>query len=398
MKRFPFKILFFCIFLPPVCYMLTIMLMEGYLKQRELGRLNGLVIQNPEALYEGRYSVKEEINRNIREYLSRSLKYKLGVRTYILVKTKDDRILYPADFGRGSLSENYFSEPQAESLNYQEMAAENYRILNDGLDVSVDVRIKHNSWLSNSILVLYIFVALLIIRKYIWKGLEETEAQDKEQQKLINRLSDQLQEAESRLKQVGAKEEEYLGRIAQLNQDKESLSEDIDGLLEEMEGLETGLQDHRKLKEEMEFQVLELKEELETQKEKLQKPKKKKKSLENTGKRFSVLYKNLAFTDRALEGFLSLTDDFQLKAEELIHKLNENDNQITVKRKVFGKGGKMNVLEALFAYSGRIYYQKDTQAKLKVLAVGTKNTQEKDLVYLQRSEVRAPEVSGNLRN
>ena len=392
MKRFPFKILFFCIFLPPVCYMLTIMLMEGYLKQRELGRLNDLVIQNPEALYEGRYSVKEEINRNIREYLSRSLKYKLGVRTYILVKTKDDRILYPADFGRGSLNESYFSEPNSESLNYPEVAAENYRILNDGLDVSVDVRIKHNSWLSNSILVLYIFVALLIIRKYIWKGLAETEAQDKEQQERINGLSDQLEEAESKLKQVGAKEEEYLGRIAQLNQDKESLSEDIDGLLEEMEGLETGLQDHRKLKEEMEFQVLELKEELETQKEKLQKPKKKKKSLENTGKRFSVLYKNLAFTDRALEGFLSLTDDFQLKAEELIHKLNEDDNQITVKRKVFGKGGKMNVLEALFAYSGRIYYQKDTQAKLKVLAVGTKNTQEKDLAYLQRSEVRAPEV------
>jgi hypothetical protein len=383
MRRFPFKILFFCIFLPPVCYMLTLMVLEGYLKQRELGKLNDLVIQNPEALYEGRYSVKEEVNRNIREYLSGSFKYKLGVRTDILVKTKDDRILYPAHFGRESLNETYFSEPQAESLNYPEVASENYRILNEGLDLSGDVRIKHNSWLSNSILVLYIFVALLIIRKYIWKGLEETEAQDKAQQERINRLSYQLQEAESRLKQVGAKEEEYVEKIARLSQDKESLSEDIDGLLEEMQQLETGLQDHRKLKEEMEFQVLELKEELETQKEKLQKPKKKKKSLENTGKRFSVLYKNLAFTDRALEGFLSLTDDFQLKAEEVIHKLNEDDNQITVKRKVFGKGGKMNVLEALFAYSGRIYYQKDTQAKLKVLAIGTKNTQEKDLAYLE---------------
>jgi hypothetical protein len=383
MRRFPFKILFFCIFLPPVCYMLTLMVLEGYLKQRELGKLNDLVIQNPEALYEGRYSVKEEVNRNIREYLSGSFKYKLGVRTDILVKTKDDRILYPAHFGRESLNETYFSEPQAESLNYPEVASENYRILNEGLDLSGDVRIKHNSWLSNSILVLYIFVALLIIRKYIWKGLEETEAQDKAQQERINRLSYQLQEAESRLKQVGAKEEEYVEKIARLSQDKESLSEDIDGLLEEMQQLETGLQDHRKLKEEMEFQVLELKEELETQKEKSRKPKKKKKSLENTGKRFSVLYKNLAFTDRALGGFLSLTDDFQLKAEEVIHKLNEDDNQITVKRKVFGKGGKMNVLEALFAYSGRIYYQKDTQAKLKVLAIGTKNTQEKDLAYLE---------------
>ena len=383
MKRFPFKILFFCIFLPPVCYMLTLMLLEGYLKKRETSRLNDLVIQNPEALYEGRYTIKEEINRNIREYLSRSFKYKLGVRTHILVKTKDDRILYPAHFGRESLNETYFSEPHSESLNYPEVGAENYRILNEGLDLSVDVRIKHNSWLSKSILVLYIFIAVLIIRKFIWKGLEETEAQDKEQQKRIRRLSDQLQEAESKLKQVGAKEEEYVERIARLSRDKEALSEDIDGLLEEMESLESGLQDHRKLKEEMEFQVLELKEELESQREKLQKPKKMKKSLENTGKRFGVLYKNLAFTDRAVEGFLSLTDDFQLKAEEVIHKLNEDDSQIPVKRKVFGKGGKMNVLEVLFAYSGRVYYQKDTQAKIKVLAIGTKNTQEKDLAYLE---------------
>ena len=383
MKRFPFKILFFCIFLPPVCYMLTLMLLEGYLKKRETSRLNDLVIQNPEALYEGRYTIKEEINRNIREYLSRSFKYKLGVRTHILVKTKDDRILYPAHFGRESLNETYFSEPHSESLNYPEVGAENYRILNEGLDLSVDVRIKHNSWLSNSILVLYIFMAVLIIRKFIWKGLEETEAQDKEQQKRIRRLSDQLQEAESKLKQVGAKEKEYVERIARLSRDREALSEGIDGLLEEMESLETGLQDHRKLKEEMEFQVLELKEELESQREKLQKPKKMKKSLENTGKRFGVLYKNLAFTDRAVEGFLSLTDDFQLKAEEVIHKLNEDDSQIPVKRKVFGKGGKMNVLEVLFAYSGRVYYQKDTQAKIKVLAIGTKNTQEKDLAYLE---------------
>ena len=383
MKRFPFKILFFCIFLPPVCYMLTITFLEGYLKKRESSRLNDLVIQNPEALYEGRCTVKEGINRNIRGYLSRSFKYKLGVRTHILVKTKDDRILYPAHFGRESLNETYFSEPHSESLNYPEVAAENYRILNEGLDLSVDVRIKHNSWLSNSILVLYIFIAVLIIRKFIWKGLEETEAQDKEQRQRIGRLSDQLQEAESKLKQVGAKEEEYVERIARLSRDKEALSEDIDGLLEEMERLETGLQDHRKLKEEMELQVLEFKEELESQREKLQKPKKKKKSLENTGKRLGVLYKNLAFTDRAVEGFLSLTDDFQLKAEEFIHKLNEDESRIPVKRKVFGKGGKMNVLEVLFAYSGRIYYQKDTQAKIKVLAIGTKNTQEKDLAYLE---------------
>jgi hypothetical protein len=92
------------------------------------------------------------------------------------------------------------------------------------------------------------------------------------------------------------------------------------------------------------------------------------------------------FTERAVEGFNSLTDEFQLKAEELIHRINEDDSTVSVKRKVFGKGGKMNVLEVDFSYSGRIYYQKDSQAKTRILAIGTKTTQDQDLAYLEREK------------
>ena len=385
MKRFPFKILFFCIFLPPVCYMLTLNLLEGYLKNRETIKLNSLIIQNPEALYEGRYTVNEEINRNIRQYLGRSFKYKLGVRTHILVKTKDDRILYPTQylFGKESFDDTYFSKPHPESLNYPEVASENYRILNEGLILSVDVRIRHNSWLSNTILVLYIFIALLIIRKFIWKGIEETEARDEEQQRHIQKLSNDLAQAQSRLREEKTRETDLLERINSLNRDKKDLSKDVDGLLEEMERLEAGLQDHRRIKEETEQEVLRLMEELDQQKEIFEKPKKKKKKVDTTAKRFNVLYRNLAFTDRAVEGFLALNDEFQLKAEEVIHKLNEDDAQVPVKRKVFGKGGKMNVREVRFAYSGRIYFQQNSQARTKILTIGTKNTQQRDLAYIE---------------
>jgi hypothetical protein len=347
--------------------------------------LNALIIQNPEALYEGRYTVNEEINRNIRQYLSRSLKYKLGVRTHILVKTKDDRILYPTQlpFGRESLDETYFSKPYPESLNYPEVASENYRILNEGLILSVDFRIKHNSWLSNAILVLYIFIALLIIRKFIWKGIEETEAKDKEQQILIQHLSKDLARAQSRLREEKSRENNLLERLSALKREKKDLSKDVDGLLEEMERLEARLHDQRRIKEETELQVLRLMEELDQQKEKLEKPKKKKKRVDTTAKRFNVLYRNLAFTDRALEGFLALNDEFQLKAEEVIHKLNEDDAQVPVKRKVFGKGGKMNVREVRFAYSGRIYFQQNSQSRTRILTIGTKNTQQRDLAYIE---------------
>jgi len=307
------------------------------------------------------------------------------VRTHILVKTKDDRILYPTQylFGKESFDDTYFSKPHPESLNYPEVASENYRILDEGLILSVDVRIRHNSWLSNTILVLYIFIALLIIRKFIWKGIEETEARDEEQQRHIQKLSNDLAQAQSRLREEKTRETDLLERINSLNRDKKDLSKDVDGLLEEMERLEAGLQDHRRIKEETEQEVLRLMEELDQQKEIFEKPKKKKKKVDTTAKRFNVLYRNLAFTDRAVEGFLALNDEFQLKAEEVIHKLNEDEAQVPVKRKVFGKGGKMNVREVRFAYSGRIYFQQNSQARTKILTIGTKNTQQRDLAYIE---------------
>ncbi|MBW1704757.1 MAG: hypothetical protein JRJ86_06275 [Deltaproteobacteria bacterium] len=384
MKQFPFKILFISIFLPPICYLLTLHMLEGYFQKREAAKLNQIIIQDFEALYEGRYTVKEEINRNIGEYLSRSLMFTLGVRMHILLKTKDEHILYPALFRKdlnSPHSEDNYSELPTRSLNFVEVASENYRILNQGLILSVDVRIKHNSWLSNSVLVFYVFLFVLILRRFIKKGIREVERQETEQKNLIQRLSDQLTLAEKRLKQAKGKEDNYLGRIENLKKEKKELSKDVDVFMEEMEGLESGLKEQRELKEEMEFEVIQLKEDMDRLKVKFKKPKQKKKA-ETTHKRFKVLYKNLIFTDRAVEGFLSLTDGFQLKAEEVIHKLNEDDTQVTVKRKVFGKGGKMNILEADFSYSGRIYYQKDSQHKTTVVTIGTKNTQEKDLAYI----------------
>jgi chromosome segregation ATPase len=193
-------------------------------------------------------------------------------------------------------------------------------------------------------------------------------------------LTARLRDAESRLTGAETKEAEYLERITALKRDRSDLARDIDGLLEEIEKQEAGLGEQTRLKEEMAEQVLELRAEMERL---ALKPKKKKKKVDSAAKRFTVLYKNLAFTERALEGFLDLTEDFQLKAEEVIHKLNQDESAVSVKRKVFGKGGKMNVLEVAFSYSGRIYYQKDSGNKKAIVAIGTKNTQEKDLAYLE---------------
>ena len=181
MKHFPFKTLFFCIFLPPIVYAITLQGLEGYLKKHETSNINKILIQHQEALFEGRYTLEDEINRNIGEYLGGNIKYKLGIRIHILVKTRDDRILYPTrysvDTGDSSQLDDFSRLPN-ESLNYMDVASENYRYLNEGLVLSVDVTIRHNSWLSNAILICYVFLSLLIIRNIIKRGLRENEKRD----------------------------------------------------------------------------------------------------------------------------------------------------------------------------------------------------------------------------
>ncbi|MBW1922177.1 MAG: hypothetical protein JRF59_04350 [Deltaproteobacteria bacterium] len=381
MNRFPYRILFLCIFLPPLCYILTIQGLESYWQRRESERLNRIIVQDQEALYEGRYSLVEEINRNIGKYLSESLKYRLGVRARILVKTGDNRILYPvAELEPGTAGTE---DDPLDAAHYMAVATENYRLLNEGLVVSLNLKVAHNSWISNSILLVYLLAAALVLRAFVRRGMRRVEALEADRRAVIERLSGQLDQTRGALKEIEAKQNGYLRRIEHLSKDKEGLSKDVDALLEEMEELETGLQSQKDLKEELEQEALRLREELDRLRAKTRHPRKRQKQAAAAAKRFRVLYKNLTFTERALTGFSGLTGEFQLKAEEVIQHLDRDDSLVSVRRKVFGKGGKMNVLEVDFSYSGRLYYQKDTRGRITVLAIGTKNTQEQDLAYLE---------------
>jgi hypothetical protein len=376
MKSFPYRLLFICILAPPICYIFTLQAMEMYLQKQATTEVNKILIKDQEALYEGRYTVKEDFNRNLGAYLlAQEFRYKLGIRTEIMVKTKDDRILYPVN--------DLFDDSSGNVTNYTNLGAENYKILNN-LIVSVNMSIRHNSWLSNSVLLFYIFLFLFIIQRSVRKNVRETEALENEHRQHIDKLTDMLNETESGLSEIKLKEDNYLQKIEDLKKERQTLSTDIDGLLEEMEELETGLTTQRDLREKREAEVMNLQGEIDDLKERIQNPKKKTKLIETTRKRFRVLYKNLDFSERAMEGFLSLSDEFQLKAEELIHRLNEDRSMISVKRKVFAKGGKLHVLETEFAYSGRIYFQAESQTKTSILVIGTKKSQDQDIAFLER--------------
>ncbi len=112
--------------------------------------------------------------------------------------------------------------------------------------------------------------------------------------------------------------------------------------------------------------------------------KQKTKALNAVNKRFKTLYKNIHITERAIEGFINLTDEMKIKSEEIIHQLNEDSSIVSIKRKVFGKKGRETVFEVIFAYKGRLYFHKTKDNMIEILAIGTKNTQARDLEFLNK--------------
>jgi NH3-dependent NAD+ synthetase len=101
-------------------------------------------------------------------------------------------------------------------------------------------------------------------------------------------------------------------------------------------------------------------------------------------KRMDTLYKYASFSDRALTGLTELPESMQIKAEEVIHQLNAQTDEVPIKRKLFRGKGKETVFEIVFARKGRLYFRRTKARKVDILVIGTKNTQEKDLVYLDR--------------
>ena len=59
-----------------------------------------------------------------------------------------------------------------------------------------------------------------------------------------------------------------------------------------------------------------------------------------------------------------------------------NSDLVAVKRKVFGKKNRETVLDAVFAFKGRLYFRKRDDRRVEVVAIGTKNTQELELEFL----------------
>ena len=71
MNYISFRIIFICIFLPPIIYIFSVQFLERYLQNSTEKDVTKVIIQNYEALYDGTYGLNEEINNNIDRFFKK---------------------------------------------------------------------------------------------------------------------------------------------------------------------------------------------------------------------------------------------------------------------------------------------------------------------------------------
>lgn len=367
--------------MPPVLYMATISELERYFTERYMKAVNNVYLSDMNSILNGTVRLSDAINESISGYIKANQWINLGVKLDVTVATKKGTILYPPVF-----QEDENLDLQQDTM---ETARENFRMLEDGLNIELESGIEPISLLSGGILLFYILLFGSGLYGYYRIALYKTRREEMEKAEELQRLHELENEYAQRVDQLDTERrslrEEYTQLEKSLREQKREAESNEEDMFDEIEQLERKLSENLASQKRQQEEISRLKEEI-SELEKLREnlDRQREKDAERLGKRFKTLYKNVDMYDKALHGIAELPEDMALKAEEVICQLNLDHSKVTIKRKVFHKKGKNTVFEVAFSYNGRLYFRKTPANYILVLAVGTKNTQGRDLAYLDR--------------
>ena len=380
MRYLSFKILVLCILLPPVLYVVSLNLLESYLQKRYATEIENIYTGDTRALLDGSVRLEDAVNRNIDGFLKSRLLVPLGVKISVMVISGAGRIVYPASFVRAS------ALPPSDPAR---VAAENYTLMDAGLKVRTEVKIGYNTVISGVLLIFYIFTAVLLLFVHYKNAVGRIYRVELEKRKEMDLLREREKEKAVRL-QTLTKERRQL-KIEfdclqeMLTAEKSRAATNENEMIDEIVALEEQLAQNLDRQNARQGQIQELEEKVKQyEKSRHKGGRQKVKTAEALKKRFGTLYKNLSVHERAISGFVELNEELKIKAEEVIHQLNEDPSKVTIKRKVFSRKGHQTVLEVIFAYRGRLYFRRAADNRIEVLAIGTKNTQARELEFLSR--------------
>jgi hypothetical protein len=379
MRFFSIRLISACILLPPVLYLLTVYVVERQLQERFSRAVEEISTGDPQQLLDGSVRLRDALRVNIDHFLRASVLVRHGLGVRVTVSSRGGKVLYPAPF----------EEPVSGSdhPNPMRVAQDNFALLDEGLVVQVEARLEHNRLLSNGILAVYVLAALLLLVRHYRSAGRRISREEAERKREFERLTQCEQVNSTQLAQLQRERETLVRELEVLKvlmQDERSRAErNEDDLIQEIDILEKKLADNLSRQGVQQGEIQTLKESLaEYEKEQRREDKGRAKAEVVIRRRLTTLYKNIAVNDRAVAGLADLNEEFRLKAEEVIHQLNSDPDLVQIKRKVFGKKNRETVLEVVFAYKGRLYFRKGPDRRVEVLAVGTKNTQEKELEFL----------------
>jgi hypothetical protein len=378
MRFFSIKILVLCILLPPVLYLLTVLLLERQVESRIARQIEEVYTGDPRALLDGSVRLEDALEANIRQYLGASALARHGFAVRVSVSTGSGKLLYPSALDPPGVGH---SQPDP-----QRVAVENFALLSEGLAVHVEARLEHNRLISNAVLSAYVFAALALLLAHYRAAGRKLSREEGERRSEIERLAQLERQNTAKLADLQSERErlrlEFERVKSAMEGERARADRNEDDLIGEIESLETKLNENLGRQTSQEEEIRGLKEKIELlEKEQRREDRGRSKTAAAIQKRFATLYKNLTVNERAVDGLLELNEELRLKAEEVIHQLNAAPDLVVIKRKVFGKKNRETVLEVVFAYKGRLYFRR-REGRVEVVAVGTKNTQERELEFL----------------
>lgn len=386
MKHFPFKVVVFCLVITPVLYTITLAGCRGYLEKKYLLKIQNGFIGNSSDLLNGSVHIEDQIAKNIQAILSRDPLIRMAeLDLEVQVTEGRGKIIYPIYVGTDD-----FQEDSPGYYDVQAVADKNFAILNSGLKVNAVLHLDHGSFLANLIFALYSGISLLIFFVFYRQGSKRAEQEREAKNALIQDLKQDLKKDEMRheklVEDLNRERTELFKQIKQLNQkyqsDQKKAKINEDEMFNEIIGLEDQLNTYIELKQLRDVEIDKLKSSLEKAEQRKTVGKSGRGEFDFISKRFKTLYKNVEMSRKALNGFINLTEDQQIKAEETIHQLDRDPASVIVKRKVFsGKKHNTACFEVLFAYTGRLYFMNHPN-RTQVVMIGTKHTQTKDMEYL----------------
>lgn len=379
MKYLSFKILIICIFLPPILYLISVNRLEIYLTHHYHQEIKNTYLSDMNDILNGSKTLRTAVNDSIHSFLTKDPIRKLGVKLNIIVTTHQGNILYP------SYSQDV--TPAIGSNSPITVAKNNFKLIESGLSLEVDAKIPPFSLLAVGILVFYLLIIAGGLYGYYRRVTQKIRREDLEKAAELGRLHQLEGEYAKQIDSLSSERESLMSQYHKLqttlDEQKKSAEQNEEEMFDEIEQLEEQLKQNLKAQTEQQEQIEILQEQIQTL-EKLKEniDKQREKAADRLLRRFKTLYKNIEVSERAVYGFTDLDEDMALKAEEIMHQLNDDASTVVVKRKVFSKKSRETILEVVFAYRGRLYFRRIKSNRIEVVVIGTKNSQNKDLAYI----------------